>query len=196
MIVQKINERCVILKTLRQKCPALVCCTQVCSLHPPLLLRADDAQNPSYQVGALPAQPACLPACLPVCLPAPLSPFLQSHCPALLQKADACQCYICTPCLPHLQIIRSPLLPPPTSTETFKSTIWGPTCDSADCVYKVRDPFHCRPCVPTGVRLIQCCEHKVWGQALSIKPINLSVVGQHVMYCRYTALFYVAVFAQ
>jgi hypothetical protein len=37
---------------------------------------------------------------------------------------------------PGYQVVRSPLLPPPTSSATFKSTLWGPTCDSADCVYK------------------------------------------------------------
>lgn len=37
---------------------------------------------------------------------------------------------------PEYQIVRSPLLPEPTSTTTFTSTLWGPTCDSADCVYK------------------------------------------------------------
>ncbi|KAJ9508522.1 hypothetical protein QJQ45_012069 [Haematococcus lacustris] len=37
---------------------------------------------------------------------------------------------------PEYQVVRSPLLPPPTSVNSYKSTIWGPTCDSADCVYK------------------------------------------------------------
>mmetsp|Transcript_7591 Transcript_7591/g.20199 ORF Transcript_7591/g.20199 Transcript_7591/m.20199 type:complete len:382 (+) Transcript_7591:17-1162(+) len=40
---------------------------------------------------------------------------------------------------PEYQIVRTPLLPEPTSTTTFKSTLWGPTCDSADCVYKDHD---------------------------------------------------------
>ncbi|KAF5840290.1 ornithine decarboxylase 1 [Dunaliella salina] len=38
---------------------------------------------------------------------------------------------------PQYQVVRTPLLPEPTSTTTYKSTLWGPTCDSADCVYKV-----------------------------------------------------------
>jgi hypothetical protein len=35
-------------------------------------------------------------------------------------------------------VLRSPLLPamPRGPTPTFTSTLWGPTCDSADCVYK------------------------------------------------------------
>eukprot|EP00877_Chromochloris_zofingiensis_P000162 jgi/Chrzof1/10146/Cz04g30180.t1 len=37
---------------------------------------------------------------------------------------------------PEYHLLRSPLLPPPTDTTTFTSTLWGPTCDSADCVYK------------------------------------------------------------
>ncbi len=35
-----------------------------------------------------------------------------------------------------MQVVRSPLLPEPVSTTVYKSTLWGPTCDSADCVYK------------------------------------------------------------
>jgi hypothetical protein len=38
---------------------------------------------------------------------------------------------------PVYQIVRSPLLPPPSAATLWKTTIWGPTCDSADCVYKV-----------------------------------------------------------
>jgi ornithine decarboxylase len=40
---------------------------------------------------------------------------------------------------PTYQVVRSPLLPQPTAAEEnarFSSTLWGPTCDSADCVYK------------------------------------------------------------
>jgi ornithine decarboxylase len=37
---------------------------------------------------------------------------------------------------PEYKVVRSPLLPAPTSHELHLSTIWGPTCDSADCVYK------------------------------------------------------------
>lgn len=37
---------------------------------------------------------------------------------------------------PAYDILRSPLLPEPAVVEEFESTIWGPTCDSADCVYK------------------------------------------------------------
>jgi ornithine decarboxylase len=40
---------------------------------------------------------------------------------------------------PAYRILRSPLLPRPTATEEgvkFASTLWGPTCDSADVVYK------------------------------------------------------------
>mmetsp|Transcript_592 Transcript_592/g.1604 ORF Transcript_592/g.1604 Transcript_592/m.1604 type:complete len:376 (-) Transcript_592:968-2095(-) len=40
---------------------------------------------------------------------------------------------------PEYQIVRSPLLPEvatESGAKTFKSTLWGPTCDSADCVYK------------------------------------------------------------
>jgi len=37
---------------------------------------------------------------------------------------------------PTYEVVRSPMLPTLTTTSTFKSTIWGPTCDSADCVYK------------------------------------------------------------
>jgi len=34
-------------------------------------------------------------------------------------------------------VLRSPQLPALTgSPQLFTSTIWGPTCDSADCVYK------------------------------------------------------------
>jgi diaminopimelate decarboxylase len=41
---------------------------------------------------------------------------------------------------PEYRIVRSPLLPSVAASSeatTFKSTLWGPTCDSADCVYKV-----------------------------------------------------------
>lgn len=39
------------------------------------------------------------------------------------------------------QVLRSPLLPPVDddhsgSPVTFESTLWGPTCDSADYLYK------------------------------------------------------------
>lgn len=38
---------------------------------------------------------------------------------------------------PEYNILRSPLLPSPTDESTlYPSTLWGPTCDSADCVYK------------------------------------------------------------
>ena len=37
---------------------------------------------------------------------------------------------------PEYRIVRSPLLPEVTHAPTFTSTLWGPTCDSADCVYK------------------------------------------------------------
>ncbi|GAX75187.1 hypothetical protein CEUSTIGMA_g2631.t1 [Chlamydomonas eustigma] len=39
---------------------------------------------------------------------------------------------------PEYQVLRSPLLEQvdESTVETFKSTVWGPTCDSADCVYK------------------------------------------------------------
>jgi ornithine decarboxylase len=41
---------------------------------------------------------------------------------------------------PGYSIVRSPLLPKPSSGGvTYKSTLWGPTCDSADCVYKDHD---------------------------------------------------------
>ncbi|KAG2447384.1 hypothetical protein HYH02_007712 [Chlamydomonas schloesseri] len=38
---------------------------------------------------------------------------------------------------PEWRIVRSPILPEPADTKTtFVSTLWGPTCDSADVVYK------------------------------------------------------------
>jgi len=37
---------------------------------------------------------------------------------------------------PEYNILRSPLLPSPGEMPVFTSTLWGPTCDSADCVYK------------------------------------------------------------
>ncbi len=40
---------------------------------------------------------------------------------------------------PEYRVVRSPLLPEPApgaQQQLFKSTLWGPTCDSADCVYK------------------------------------------------------------
>ncbi|GLI59190.1 hypothetical protein VaNZ11_001024 [Volvox africanus] len=37
---------------------------------------------------------------------------------------------------PAYKVVRSPLLPDPAESHTFTSTLWGPTCDSADCVYK------------------------------------------------------------
>ncbi|EFJ40311.1 hypothetical protein VOLCADRAFT_84542 [Volvox carteri f. nagariensis] len=37
---------------------------------------------------------------------------------------------------PAYKVVRSPLLPEPADIRTFTSTLWGPTCDSADCVYK------------------------------------------------------------
>lgn len=40
---------------------------------------------------------------------------------------------------PTYQVVRSPLLPAVSEAEEsvkFSSTLWGPTCDSADCVYK------------------------------------------------------------
>ncbi|KAG2483874.1 hypothetical protein HYH03_017268 [Edaphochlamys debaryana] len=37
---------------------------------------------------------------------------------------------------PGYHVVRSPLLPEPTDNRSFTSTLWGPTCDSADCVYK------------------------------------------------------------
>jgi len=41
---------------------------------------------------------------------------------------------------PEYSVVRSPLLPEVDAEERYKaeytSTIWGPTCDSADCVYK------------------------------------------------------------
>lgn len=40
---------------------------------------------------------------------------------------------------PEYQVVRSPLLPDVPEAEastTYPSTLWGPTCDSADCVYK------------------------------------------------------------
>jgi ornithine decarboxylase len=40
---------------------------------------------------------------------------------------------------PTFRVLRSPCLPPvgPTAdAEAFPSAVWGPTCDSADCVYK------------------------------------------------------------
>lgn len=38
---------------------------------------------------------------------------------------------------PEYRVVRSPLLPEPAAQPPlFKSTLWGPTCDSADCVYK------------------------------------------------------------
>lgn len=40
---------------------------------------------------------------------------------------------------PEYRVVRSPLLPEPapaSQQQLFKSTLWGPTCDSADCVYK------------------------------------------------------------
>ena len=37
---------------------------------------------------------------------------------------------------PEYQVVRSPLLPPPKDEALYTSTVWGPTCDSADCVYK------------------------------------------------------------
>lgn len=37
---------------------------------------------------------------------------------------------------PEYTVLRSPLLPEPAPVAPMTSTIWGPTCDSADCVYK------------------------------------------------------------
>ncbi|GLC37285.1 Mitochondrial 2-oxoadipate and 2-oxoglutarate transporter [Pleodorina starrii] len=37
---------------------------------------------------------------------------------------------------PAYKVVRSPLLPEPADNSTYTSTLWGPTCDSADCVYK------------------------------------------------------------
>lgn len=37
---------------------------------------------------------------------------------------------------PEYNVVRSPFLPAPAENVHFKSTLWGPTCDSADCVYK------------------------------------------------------------
>lgn len=39
---------------------------------------------------------------------------------------------------PEYQVVRSPLLPEleESQVKSYKSTVWGPTCDSADCVYK------------------------------------------------------------
>lgn len=37
---------------------------------------------------------------------------------------------------PEYQVIRSPFLPAPCCHQLHTSTIWGPTCDSADVVYK------------------------------------------------------------
>lgn len=37
---------------------------------------------------------------------------------------------------PEFQVLRAPALPAPKDAQLFKSTLWGPTCDSADCVYK------------------------------------------------------------
>jgi ornithine decarboxylase len=37
---------------------------------------------------------------------------------------------------PAYRVVRSPLLPEPADDRTFVSTLWGPTCDSADVVYK------------------------------------------------------------
>ncbi|GLC44530.1 Mitochondrial 2-oxoadipate and 2-oxoglutarate transporter [Pleodorina starrii] len=37
---------------------------------------------------------------------------------------------------PEYRVIRSPVQPEPTDTRTYLSTLWGPTCDSADVVYK------------------------------------------------------------
>ncbi|GIL96863.1 hypothetical protein Vretimale_2607 [Volvox reticuliferus] len=37
---------------------------------------------------------------------------------------------------PAYKVVRSPLLPDSAESRTFSSTLWGPTCDSADCVYK------------------------------------------------------------
>ncbi|GIL90127.1 hypothetical protein Vretimale_13916 [Volvox reticuliferus] len=37
---------------------------------------------------------------------------------------------------PEYRVIRSPVQPEPTDTRPYVSTLWGPTCDSADVVYK------------------------------------------------------------
>ncbi|KAG2455071.1 hypothetical protein HYH02_000893 [Chlamydomonas schloesseri] len=37
---------------------------------------------------------------------------------------------------PAYKVVRSPLMSESTDSRTFLSTLWGPTCDSADCVYK------------------------------------------------------------
>ena len=37
---------------------------------------------------------------------------------------------------PGYKVVRSPLMADSTDSRTFLSTLWGPTCDSADCVYK------------------------------------------------------------
>jgi len=39
---------------------------------------------------------------------------------------------------PEFRVVRSPLLPPvpPELDAESEATVWGPTCDSADCVYK------------------------------------------------------------
>jgi ornithine decarboxylase len=43
---------------------------------------------------------------------------------------------------PSFRVLRSPCLPPlaapagAAAAETYPSAVWGPTCDSADCVFK------------------------------------------------------------
>ncbi len=37
---------------------------------------------------------------------------------------------------PEFKVVRTPALEEPTETGVFVSTLWGPTCDSADCIYK------------------------------------------------------------
>ncbi|KAG2440307.1 hypothetical protein HXX76_004416 [Chlamydomonas incerta] len=37
---------------------------------------------------------------------------------------------------PAYKVVRSPLMADSADSRTFLSTLWGPTCDSADCVYK------------------------------------------------------------
>lgn len=56
-----------------------------------------------------------------------------------------------------MQVVRTPLLPEPTCTTTFKSTLWGPTCDSADCVYKVRALAGAVVGVAEGIERAEVC---------------------------------------
>ncbi|PNH06428.1 Ornithine decarboxylase, partial [Tetrabaena socialis] len=69
--------------------------------------------------------------CVCVCVRVPLG---------LKYGAEVSVC-VCV-CVPGYKVVRSPQLPEPTDNRNYTSTLWGPTCDSADvcvcvCVWPV-----------------------------------------------------------